>query len=253
MTNISDDRLRALYAPIAEQPRGDRLCPSPEDLQALVQRQGDEDARLAILDHVMTCAPCRNEFNVLRAVEKAGRQLEAESVSAGSSDAVSSQPVTQPAIHGSRGSANGARNGSSRTHRGVARSRWTWTVSAIAAAAVLAVGLQSRRSAAENDVVRGIDDPVTLIAPIADAVADGRTPIRFVWNSVPRTTEYQLEVLDSAGHMVFTTTTTDTTAVFVDTEGKIDPSMSHRWWVKASMPDGNHQRSALRVLQFAKK
>ena len=47
-------------------------CPTPDELRALVQRQGDESARLARLDHVMRCAACLPEFELLRAAASAG-------------------------------------------------------------------------------------------------------------------------------------------------------------------------------------
>ena len=47
-------------------PRG--ACPSPEAIQALVRREGDEAGRLATLDHVMTCGECRAELDLFRRV-----------------------------------------------------------------------------------------------------------------------------------------------------------------------------------------
>ena len=46
--------------------------PPPEAIAALVRREGPEEARLATLDHVMSCADCRRDFDLLRAVERAG-------------------------------------------------------------------------------------------------------------------------------------------------------------------------------------
>ena len=71
---MSDDRLRDLYA-IGQ---GDRPAgpggehPAPEVIAALVRREGPEEGRLATLDHVMSCADCRRDFDLLRAVERAG-------------------------------------------------------------------------------------------------------------------------------------------------------------------------------------
>ena len=45
------------------------LCPSVEDIHALVRREGDEAGRLARLDHVMQCLECRRDFDLLRSVE----------------------------------------------------------------------------------------------------------------------------------------------------------------------------------------
>jgi len=45
------------------------LCPSVDEIHALVRREGDEPARLARLDHVMQCLECRREFELLRSLE----------------------------------------------------------------------------------------------------------------------------------------------------------------------------------------
>ena len=71
---MSDDRLRELYA-IAQGDRPDGPGgepPAPEVIAALVRREGPEEERLATLDHVMSCAECRRDFDLLRAVERAG-------------------------------------------------------------------------------------------------------------------------------------------------------------------------------------
>ena len=71
---MSDDRLRELYA-IAQAGRSAGAGgehPAPEAIAALVRREGPEEARLATLDHVMSCADCRRDFDLLRAVERAG-------------------------------------------------------------------------------------------------------------------------------------------------------------------------------------
>lgn len=70
---MTDERLRALYQRSLRIPGGeDRpACPPPEHLVALVERQGPETERLATLDHVMACAACRSEFELLRSLETA--------------------------------------------------------------------------------------------------------------------------------------------------------------------------------------
>ena len=71
---MSDERLRDLYAAAVKAgvttPGGSH--PSPEAIAELVNRTGAEDARLATLDHVMSCADCRRDFDLLRTVERAG-------------------------------------------------------------------------------------------------------------------------------------------------------------------------------------
>ena len=71
---MSDDRLRDLYAiAVSGQSAGAAgEHPAPEVIAALVRREGPEEGRLATLDHVMSCADCRRDFDLLRAVERAG-------------------------------------------------------------------------------------------------------------------------------------------------------------------------------------
>ena len=68
------EELRRRFAPAAGARPGDRgACPSPEDLAAAAERRSDADTRLRILEHVATCAACREEFDLLRAVAATGR------------------------------------------------------------------------------------------------------------------------------------------------------------------------------------
>lgn len=68
---MTDDALRRAYREglAGQATRTD--CPTPEALAALVAGDGDEEARLAVLDHVMSCAACHRDFELLRAVEHA--------------------------------------------------------------------------------------------------------------------------------------------------------------------------------------
>jgi hypothetical protein len=71
---VTTTRLQELYAQAVA--RRDAAptpeCVTPDELLALVRREGPEAARLAALDHVMGCNPCRREFDLLRALEAAG-------------------------------------------------------------------------------------------------------------------------------------------------------------------------------------
>jgi hypothetical protein len=69
----TDERLRAAYAHLVrDRAPADRAgCVSPEDLLAVVERAGSDDERLRTLDHVMSCAPCRRDFDLLRASTQA--------------------------------------------------------------------------------------------------------------------------------------------------------------------------------------
>ena len=70
---MNDDLLQHAYQAMLQhrQPGARESCPSPEELRALVERTDEEQARLARLDHVMGCASCRGEFELLRAAAAA--------------------------------------------------------------------------------------------------------------------------------------------------------------------------------------
>jgi hypothetical protein len=69
---VSDERLRDLYAAALEAgvTTTGGSHPSPEAIADLVNRTGAEAERLATLDHVMSCAECRRDFDLLRTVER---------------------------------------------------------------------------------------------------------------------------------------------------------------------------------------
>lgn len=67
---MSEERLRDAYRGLIREPGPARDgCPSAESLEALVLRQGPETERMGTLDHVMSCAACRRELDLLRALE----------------------------------------------------------------------------------------------------------------------------------------------------------------------------------------
>ncbi len=72
---MNERRLRDLYqaAIEARTDAGRADCVSPEDVMALVDRQGAEEDRMAVLDHVMSCDACRRDFELLRAVRGSER------------------------------------------------------------------------------------------------------------------------------------------------------------------------------------
>jgi hypothetical protein len=70
---MNDERLKALYAEVlARRDPGDRAaCGPAEQLVALVERRGPDEARLATLDHAMACPRCRAELELLRGIAEA--------------------------------------------------------------------------------------------------------------------------------------------------------------------------------------
>jgi hypothetical protein len=174
---MSDTRLQQLYSQALAR-RSDAHsvdCVTPEQLVRLVQREGAESDRLAILDQVMGCPACQREFNLLRALESSGRRITAQ------------RPV-----------------------RSIGR---RLAPLALAASLLLAVGvglLVRNRSA--GDTVRGGGGQLTLLSPDTE-VAPGR-PITFAWRSVAGVNRYRMEVLDQAGKPIFSETTRDTTVTW---------------------------------------
>lgn len=69
---MTDEALRRAFREGLAGQAGRTDCPPPEALAALVVGEGDELGRLAVLDHVMSCAACHRDFELLRAVERAG-------------------------------------------------------------------------------------------------------------------------------------------------------------------------------------
>jgi hypothetical protein len=174
---MSDTRLQELYAQALAR-RSDSTsvdCVTPEQLLALVRREGAESDRLATLDHVMGCPACQREFDLLRAVESSGRRITAQ------------RPV-----------------------RSIGR---RLAPLALAASLLLAVGvglLVRNRSA--GDTVRGGGGQLTLLSPETE-VTPGQ-PITFSWRSLAGVNRYQIEVLDQNGTAIFSQVTRDTTIIW---------------------------------------
>ena len=170
---VNDEQLRDMYAGVVTSRERSRrgACPEPEAILALVRREGAEEARLATLDHVMSCADCRSEFDLLRSIEVAGADAGA----------------------------------SVRPGR-----RWAAPL-ALAASVLLAVvlGRYALPGQPDSDVVRsGAGDRVTLYAPPPEAVTG--SPILFAWQPIAGASRYRLEVMNPGGEVVLEAETADT-------------------------------------------
>lgn len=77
---MSDERLREAYEQIlSRRPAGSRIsCVSPDELLDLAEQQLTRSRRLEVLDHVMGCGACREDFELLRAIREARTVLERE-------------------------------------------------------------------------------------------------------------------------------------------------------------------------------
>ena len=175
---MNEDRLRAAYA-AAMKSGASGTHVSPEAIAALVRREGPESERLATLDHVMSCADCRNDFDLLRAVEDAGRQ------------------------------AGAAR---------AARPTWLMPA-ALAASLLMAVGVgRLVMRPAGDDITRGSETGApALLRPGAQTVAG--EAITFAWSAAPGARKYTVEMLDAGGGVVASAETADTTATPAGTAG----------------------------------
>jgi hypothetical protein len=170
---VNDEQMREIYGGVmtARARRGPSACPTPEAILALVRREGSEESRLATLDHVMSCADCRSEFDLLRSIELAGAEA----------------------------------GGAARPGR-----RWLAPV-ALAASVLLAVviGRYALPGTPEPDVVRsGEKERLTLLAPPTQATTGA--PLLFAWHPIPGASRYRLEVMDTAGEVVLEAETADT-------------------------------------------
>jgi len=173
---VNDQELRAIYGSVmTSSARGRHSpCPEPEAILALIRREGPEETRLATLDHVMSCADCRSEFDLVRSIELAGAEAGAA-----------------------------ARPGR----------RWLAPL-ALAASVLLAVviGRYALPRAPERDVVRsGAEERLTLLAPPPDATTG--SPLLFAWHPIAGAGRYRLEVMNAAGEVVLEAETVDTAIV----------------------------------------
>jgi hypothetical protein len=195
---VNEERLREIYAG-AMASRGAKAgrtaaCPLPEAVLALIRREGSEDARLATLDHVMSCAECRSEFDLLRSIELAGATAGTDA---------------RPGLR-----------------------RWL-VPAALAASVLLAVvlGRLALPTAPESEVVRsGSDGGVTLVAPPPESPAG--SPMLFAWHPTPGADRYRLEVLTSEGEVALEAETADT-AITLQSAAGLAPG-DYKWWVGVS-------------------
>ena len=216
---LTDVRLRELYErALLERGTAERAgCVSPEAIYALVRREGTEQRRLETLDHVMACAACSREFELLRSIERAGEQTGA---------------VGTPA----------PRSWATRGWRQVAPF-------ALAASVLVVAGVGVWQKVVRQDgpeVERGTSDAVTLLVPLADAVASA--PVSFAWRAVPGARRYELEVLDAGGTPVYALTTGDTVVTLADV-GRLRAGAEYHWWVRVTDEAGSQRTSPMRRLR----
>lgn len=186
---MNEARLKEVYAATMARPRSEH--PVPEAIQALARREGNETDRLATLDHVMSCAACRAELDLLRSIERAGTETGA-------------------------------------VRRGGHRS---WLIpAALAATVLLGVGLgRSALTGGGDEPLRGDEDAaVAVTAPAAEAPAG--EPLTFAWRAVPNASRYRVEVLAAGGDLAIEAETRDT-AVTIEGIRRLDAGDYRWWVV----------------------
>jgi len=157
---MNDARLSELYREVLDARRTTprAACLSPEQILALVERQGPEDSRLAALDHVASCPDCQREFELLRALRK--------SAPAERRWNVSSMALAASALIAIAAGAYGIR---ALAHRGdVVRGRDSTGVHLIAPA-------PSARTLRWNQVPGALSYTVEVLTPGGALVASGET------------------------------------------------------------------------------
>lgn len=207
--NVNDQQLRAIYGGVMTSRGRSRhsACPESEAILALVRREGPEETRLATLDHVMSCADCRSEFDLVRSIELAGAETGAA-----------------------------ARPGR----------RWIAPL-ALAASVLLAVvvGRYALPAAPETDVVRsGEKDRLTLLAPPPEAITG--SPILFAWQPIAGAARYRLEVMNARGEVVLEAETADT-AIVLRSAADLEPGEYQWWVGATAPADARSALRPLRL------
>jgi hypothetical protein len=238
---MSDEKLRAIYdARVAANAPSDRAgCPSPEALERVSAgpKEGSEPD-LAVLDHVFSCAHCRSELALLRAVQ-------------------SEVAASELSEHDSASTVSVVREGreAKTAARRKADIRWFAGPRLAAAAAILiavAVVTQSARNRAADNVVRDAGDSgdVSVVSPVAagELPNDGS----FVWRSAGAGVTYEIQMLDTTGALLGSQITSDTVyAPDAVVRGKMSAAGVIDWFVSARRSDGNERRSAVIRVKIA--
>lgn len=205
---FEDEDLRAAYAPIAAADATAKHrpdCPSSEELLAAARGEGSPDVRLRVLDQALRCAACRRELALLHAVS-----------------GVSAKERSALHLYAWR----------------------RWVPVAAAAVLVLSVGLLIFERPLDDNIVRGSDSELALVAPEAGASHDAG-PITLVWQRVTDALRYSVEVDAADGRVLYGTVTTDTVHLVPGGTLVIGET---RWGVRAHMRDGSERRSEARTL-----
>lgn len=216
---MDDDAIRRAYTAAAVSRGADRsACPSADALRALAGETQHTDDAAGAFDHVMSCRPCQEEYELLRSILVAERQATA-------------RPVP-----------------------------WRLAPMALAASVVIAValgGVYARQRAVpdgEGAVRGGVSathaggDAIVLVAPSSRIVRGDS--LRLAWHPVAEADAYRVELLDTAGALVHSTVTGDTTVAFPPAMLPVSLAQFD-WLVVARRADGSEQHSPLHRVTVA--
>lgn len=213
----SNDALRKAYRDAVEKqkPVTRDACPTADELAELAElaeRDAIDEGSLLIarVEHVMSCASCRPEYELLRATNAASRQ---------------NNPIETEAPP-------------------VAPRRLPYRKVGIAAALLIAAGIGGNMwEQYQSRVVRTTDSSnVVLIFPKSETTGGAS----FAWGRVEGAASYHIEVLDTTGAVVVQETTSDTTFSLVASDSARVASLNtFDWIVTARRIDGNERSSPL--------
>lgn len=216
---MTDPSLRAAYRVAVENtsPPNRAGCPSADELCVLAAstRVGDNSTDTALLEHVLSCAHCRPEFELLRATNMAAR---------------------------------------GETHRTRSRfTVQQIALAATLLMAVGIGGAAWRRSQTSQTRATPVNDSDVVLVSPSSGNAQPLTA-RFVWRAVNGAVAYHWEVLDSAGAAIVQATTADTTSQLSATDSvRLAALPFFDWMVTARRSDGNERRSALTRVQVSER
>jgi hypothetical protein len=179
---VNDERIETAYRRGLADPTTDRSqCVAPDDLQTLASGGGTESDRLRLLDHVMACGSCRNEFELLRSISEAER-------------------LDRPSR------------------------RWSPLALAASIVGVAIAGTVWQMTRPEVPVFRDAPSAVTAVAPVGTVASVDA----FRWTASDMDAEYELEVVDAEGGIVFRGVTADTVLAMPDSVA-LRPGVDYRW------------------------
>ncbi len=134
--------------------------------------------------------------------------------------------------------------------RAAPRGRVGMRVFALAASIVVVVGGAAlwRSGWLVPDVPRGVAASVRLVAPLGDVTPDAARALR--WRAVSGATQYEAELLDTAGAVVFAGRTADTVLALPATTS-LRVGSAYQWRITALLADGRRLRSRAESLRVA--